>query len=184
MAQVSRIPRDIPTPRSSVDSRRSTSDTILQSFGAPTLEETAFTARDASRKDDYNKAVPQDTRPDPRSAPVARPAPSWDRPRNDSSSDRQRHSGHDRPPSGQSRRTDDDRFQEIERAQQHLQSLVAQFAKHRKPSPARSGYSANLAADEPTQSSVHLPSEAAYTAVLHSSSEFEDEPVDYFGPPY
>ena len=184
MAQVSRIPRDLPTPRSSVDSRRSTSDTVLQSFGAPTLEETAFTARHASRKDDYNKAVPQDTRPDPRSAPVARPAPSWDRPRNDSFSDRQRHSGPDRPPSGQPRRTDDDRFQEIERAQQHLQSLVDQFAKHRKTSSARSGYSANLAADEPTQSPVHLPSEAVYTAVLHSSSEFEDEQVDYFGPPY
>ena len=141
-------------------------------------------ARHASRKDDYNKVLPQDTRPDSRSAPVARPGPTWDRPRNDSFSDRQRYSGPDRPPSGQPRRTDDDRFQEIERAQQHLQSLVAQFAKHRKPSPARSGYSANLAADEPTQSPVHLPSEAAYTAVLHSSSELEDEPVEYYGPPY
>ena len=144
MAQVSRIPRDLPTPCSSVDSRRSTSDTVLQSFGAPTLEETALMARHASRKDDYNKVLPQDTRPDSRSAPVARPGPTWDRPRNDSFSDRQRYSGPDRPPSGQPRRTDDDRFQEIECAQQHLQSLVAQFAKHRKPSPARSGYSANL----------------------------------------
>jgi hypothetical protein len=80
MAQISRISRDLPTQCSSTDSRSScsTSDTVLQSFGVSTPEETALTARRASSKDDYNKVVPQDTRPDSRSAP--HPTPNLPRP--------------------------------------------------------------------------------------------------------
>ncbi len=102
--------------RSSTDSRRSSSDTAMQSFVPfPGSVESAFTARQDvcpdSRPDPRHTTLKADTRPD-----MHQDSRQWDRQRQDSSSDRLRRSVPDRPPSAPPSRLDDEHFQEIERA--------------------------------------------------------------------
>ena len=166
-----------PTPRSSADSRRSTTDTVLQSFErAP--DETAFLARPAfgkpgyttdasskdardSRKDDryFRKAARESRKDDYRND--SRPPSSWDHPRRDSSPDR--------PPSSL-RRTDDARLQEIVTAQQKLQSLVAQLQL------SQASHAAHVAVDVPVELPVH--EEATYHAELQSGDD--ESPRSYY----
>ncbi len=170
--------------RSSTDSRRSSSDTAMQSFVPfPGSVESAYTARQDvcpdSRPDPRHTTFKADTRPDMR-----QDSRQWDRQRQDSSSDRLRRSVPDRPPSAPPRRLDDEFFQEIERAQQHLQSLVAQFSRDRTRQTHPSRHSANMASDAAVQISAHPHPEAAYTATIHSDDDSDDPeeyPSDYFG---
>ena len=165
----------LPTLRSSADSRWSTTDTVLQSLErAP--DETAFLARpafgkpwyttDASRKDDrdsrkddrdFRKAARESRKDDYRND--SRPPSSWDRPRRDSSPDRQ--------PSSL-RRTDDARLQEIVIAQKKLQSLVAQLQL------SQERHAAHVAA--PVELPVHK--EATYHAELQSGDD--ESPRSYY----
>ena len=106
----------------------------------------------------------------------------WDRQRQDSSSDRLRRSAPDRPPSAPPRRLDDELFQEIEHAQQHLQSLVAQFSRDSTCQTNLSRHSANMTSDAAVQTLAHP--EAAYTATIHSDDDSDDPEEyqsDYFG---
>ncbi len=97
-----------------------------------------------------------------------RPAPSWDKARSDP--DRLRRSAPDR--SDAPRLASDDRLQELERLQQHTQSLLAQLLnEHRKPSPSRT--SAHLAASDGVQNYVHP--EAAFSGHVQLPSDDDDD---------
>ena len=131
-------------------------------FGKPgyTTDASRKDARDSrkddrdSRKDDrdFRKAARESRKDDYRND--SRPPSSWDRPRRDSSPDRQ--------PSSL-RRTDDARLQEIVIAQQKLQSLVAQLQL------SQERHAAHVAVDAPVELPVY--EEATYHAVLQSGDD-------------
>ena len=128
--------------------------TLPFSFQAP--------GRQDQRQDQRHQRQDQRKRTDP-----SRPAPSWER------QDRPRRSAPDRPASssGAPRRLidDDDNRQELVSLQQALQSVVAKLSGPKTSKSSSDSPSANMAADDPVQHSVHQ--EATYHAQLQSDSD-------------